>query len=195
MGRKNLLAGLDDDELTAVNFGPATGGDAPKRLAQPTLGSRGAVGAMSRSLEMISAERRAALVLGERIAAGQNVVEIDTGLIDPSFVTDRLKGTDQDHTNLKELIRQHGQQVPVLLRPTPANQGAFRLLMVIGEYVLLPSSNAPYARSSVSLAMTNSSWHRDRKTMPARICPSSSVPHLPRLWKIAASSARQSWRH
>ena len=171
MGRKNLLAGLDDDELTAVNFDPATGGDGPKRPAQPTLGSRGAVGAMSRSLEMISAERRAALVLGERIAAGQNVVEIDTGLIDPSFVTDRMKGTDQ------------------------ANQGAFRLLMVIGECVLLPSSNAPYARSSGSLAMTNSWWHRDRKTMPARICPSSSVPHLPRLWKIAASAARRSWRH
>jgi ParB family transcriptional regulator, chromosome partitioning protein len=127
MGRKNLLAGLDDDELTAVNFDSATGGDAPRRLAQPTLGSRGAVGAMSRSLEMISAERRAALVLGERIAAGQNVVEIDTGLIDPSFVTDRMKGTDRDHTNLKELIQQHGQQVPVLLRPHPSQPGRFQV--------------------------------------------------------------------
>jgi plasmid partitioning protein RepB len=127
MGRKNLLAGLDDDELTAVNFDPATGGDAPKKPAQPTLGSRGAVGAMSRSLEIISAERRAAQVLGERIAAGQNVVEIDTILIDPSFVTDRMKGTDQDHADLKELIRQHGQQVPVLLRPHPSQAGRFQV--------------------------------------------------------------------
>ena len=127
MGRKNLLAGLEDGELTAVNFDSATGGDAPRRLAQPTLGSRGAVGAMSRSLEMISAERRAALVLGERIAAGQNVVEIDTVLIDPSIVTDRMKGTDQDHTSLKELIRQHGQQVPVLLRPHPSQPGRFQV--------------------------------------------------------------------
>ena len=102
---------------------------------------------MSRSLEMISAERRAALVLGERIAAGQNVVEIDAGLIDPSFVTDRMKGTDRDHADLKELIRQHGQQVPVLLRPHPSNQDAFRLPMVIGECVLLQSSIAPYERS------------------------------------------------
>jgi ParB family chromosome partitioning protein len=127
MGRKNLLAGLDDAELTAVNFDPATEGDAPKKLAQPTLGSRGAVGAMSRSLEIISAERRAAQVLGERIAAGQNVVEIDTILIDPSFVTDRMKGTDQDHADLKELIRQHGQQVPVLLRPHPNHAGRFQV--------------------------------------------------------------------
>jgi ParB family chromosome partitioning protein len=127
MGRKNLLAGLDDDELTAVNFDPATGGDAPKKLAQPTLGSRGAVGAMSRSLEIISAERRAAQVLGERIAAGQNTVEIDTVLIDPSFVTDRMKGTNEEHADLRELIRQHGQQVPVLLRPHPSQPGRFQV--------------------------------------------------------------------
>jgi len=127
MGRKNLLAGLDDGELTAVNSDSATGGDGPRKPAQPTLGSHGAVGAMSRSLEMISAERRAALVLGERIAAGQNVVEIDAGLIDPSFVTDRMKGTDRDHADLKELIRQHGQQVPVLLRPHPSQPGRFQV--------------------------------------------------------------------
>ena len=127
MGRKNLLADLDGGELTAVNFDSATGGDVPRRLAQPTLGSRGAVGAMSRSLEMISAERRAAQVLGERIAAGQNVVEIDTVLIDPSFVTDRMRGTDQDHAKLKELIRQHGQQVPVLLRPHPSQPSRFQV--------------------------------------------------------------------
>ena len=38
-----------------------------------------------------------------------------------------MKGTDQDHTNLKELIRQHGQQVPVLLRPHPSQPGRFQV--------------------------------------------------------------------
>ncbi|SDR63985.1 chromosome partitioning protein, ParB family [Rhizobiales bacterium GAS113] len=127
MGRKNLLADLVEEQLTAVNNAPE-GLAAPERKpAQPTLGSRGAVGAMSRSLEMISAERDAAKALSEQIAAGQNVVEIETILIDSSIVPDRMNGADQDHIAFVESIRERGQLVPVLLRPHPERAGRFQV--------------------------------------------------------------------
>lgn len=127
MGRKNLLTDLVEDKLTAVNSGREKDAVPEKRPLQPTLGSRGAVGAMSRSLEMISAERMAAKALSDRIAAGQSVVEIETVLIDASFVPDRMQSTDQDHGALVESIRERGQLVPVLLRPHPSSPGRFEV--------------------------------------------------------------------
>jgi ParB family transcriptional regulator, chromosome partitioning protein len=128
MGRKNLLVDLIGGELTAVNSSLPEGQMPPeKKSVQPTLGTRGVVGAMSRSLEQISAEREAAKALEARFAAGQHVVEIDTALIDASFVSDRMMGADQDHASLVGSIRQHGQQVPVLLRPHPDRHGRYQV--------------------------------------------------------------------
>ena len=102
MGRKNLLADLLDDKLTAVNEPPSGESSDNRRPSQPTLGSRGAVGAMSRSLEMLSAERDAAKALTEQLTTGQAVVEIDPGLIDASIVPDRMTGVDEKHPALVE---------------------------------------------------------------------------------------------
>lgn len=125
MGRKNLLAGLLDDELTAVNDAPANPPARP--AAQPTLGSRGAVGAMSRSLEMLSAEREAAKALSDRLSSGETVIEVDPILIDGSIVPDRMPGTADKHAALVESIRESGQLVPVLLRPHPGQAGRFQI--------------------------------------------------------------------
>ena len=126
MGRKNLLIDLIDDKLTAVNEAQAGLAGADRKPAQPTLGSRGAVGAMSRSLEMLSAERDAAKALSEQLAAGQAVVEINPMLIDASIVPDRMKGADDEHAALVESIRASGQLVPILLRPHPTRSGRFQ---------------------------------------------------------------------
>jgi plasmid partitioning protein RepB len=127
MGRKNLLIDLDEEQLTAVNVRPESPAEPREKASMPTLGSRGAVGAMSRSLEIISAERVAAKALSESIASGQNVVEIETGLIDSSIVPDRMLGADDDHAALVESIRAEGQLVPVLLRPHPTSGGRFQV--------------------------------------------------------------------
>ena len=132
MGRKNLLADLVTDKLTAVNSAEvphisaeeAPQASATSRAMPPTMGARGVVGAMSRSLEQISADRRA---LEARIAAGQNVLEIDTALVDASFVSDRMITAGDDHASLVESIRHHGQQVPVLLRPHPDRPGRYQI--------------------------------------------------------------------
>ncbi|MET4312536.1 plasmid partitioning protein RepB [Bradyrhizobium sp. RT4b] len=127
MGRKNLLADLLDDKLTTVNEPGAADPGQDRRPHQPTLGSRGAVGAVSRSLEMLSAERDAAIALTEQLTTGQTVVEIDPALIDGSIVPDRMTSVDEKHSALVESIRANGQLVPILLRPHPTSPGRFQI--------------------------------------------------------------------
>ena len=127
MGRKNLLAELLGDELTAVNSSPSEAISEDKKPSVPSLGSRGAVGAMSRSLNMISAERDAAQILSKRIASGQSVIEVEPDLIDASFVTDRMWSSYEDHGALVQSIRERGQLVPVLLRPSPTEAQRFQV--------------------------------------------------------------------
>ena len=59
-----------------------------------------------------------------RLAEGQAVVEMDPALIDPSFVQDRM---DDVVDGLLERIREHGQQVPILLRPHPDGNGRYQV--------------------------------------------------------------------
>ena len=75
----------------------------------------GAVGAMSRSLGRIASAAENAKAL---IAAGDAVIEIPTDKLVPSFVSDRFEAQGAD-PDLVESIREHGQQVPILVRPHP----------------------------------------------------------------------------
>jgi ParB family chromosome partitioning protein len=131
MGRKNLLIDLDEKQLTAVNPAPAPTlsqrAEPGEKTSNRTLGARGAVGAMSRSLEIFSAERVAAKALTESIASGQSVVELTTAVIDSSIVPDRMFGGDDDHSALVESIKNEGQLVPVLVRPHPTKDGRFQV--------------------------------------------------------------------
>lgn len=127
MGRKNLLADLADDELTAVNSEtpaslPTTGIASPQ-----TLGARGVVGAMSRSLERLTSEVEAARSAETRLTSGSAVVDLEPELVEGSFVTDRMAdSSDPSHVALIESIRAHGQQVPILVRPHPEQPGRYQ---------------------------------------------------------------------
>lgn len=127
MGRKNLLADLITDAADPPRGDTASAADAAPPPTQPTLGSRGAVGAMSRSLEHLSAEREAAKALSEQLASGQSIVEIDTALIEDSIVPDRMRESDGDLQPLVESIRAEGQIVPALLRPHPDKSGHYQI--------------------------------------------------------------------
>jgi ParB family transcriptional regulator, chromosome partitioning protein len=128
VARKNLLLGLDDEELTPVNPSQASDGPPGQPLgARPTLGGRGAVGAMSRSLERISADIDAAKALEQRLLAGADVVELDAYTIDSSFISDRLEEGAEDCAVLAASIREHGQQVPILVRPHPENSDRYQI--------------------------------------------------------------------
>ena len=63
-----------------------------------------------------------------RADKGEPIIEVEPSLIDASFIRDRLDGFDEEHMELVELIRDHGQQVPVLLRPHPKDSARFQVV-------------------------------------------------------------------
>jgi ParB family chromosome partitioning protein len=82
---------------------------------------------MSRSLERISANIDAAKTLEQQLLAGSSIIEIDPALIDSSFIADRMIENSADHASLIDSIREHGQQVPILVRPHPESQGRYQV--------------------------------------------------------------------
>lgn len=113
MSRKNLLAGLTNPELPAGN---SNLGDVDRKAQVPphlgVMGTRGAIGAVTRSIEQLKS---------------QSVAELDPDFIEPSFVTDRLQSSAEDHALLVAQIREHGQHVPILVRPHPEKSGWYQI--------------------------------------------------------------------
>jgi ParB family chromosome partitioning protein len=116
MARKNLLSGLTNGELPAGN----SVNDPVPQAVSPTevpshfglMGARGAIGAVTRSIEQLKS---------------QSIVELDPALIEPSFISDRLRGFGEGLSELMESMREHGQQVPILVRPHPARAGHYQI--------------------------------------------------------------------
>ncbi|MGB7433505.1 MAG: plasmid partitioning protein RepB [Ahrensia sp.] len=98
---------------------PDTQSDAPMATAPRRPAPTGALKTMGLSLDAISQAAPAAL-------PGEQVVEIDTALIDASPLTDRLDFGGADFEELKVSLAAHGQQVPVLLRPHPTLKGRYQ---------------------------------------------------------------------
>ncbi|KTS27600.1 plasmid partitioning protein [Methylobacterium indicum] len=96
---------------------PAT--EAPRQLVRS-----GAVGAMGRSLGRIASAAAEARAM---VASGDRVVELDTALVDGSFVKDRLSVDPEEHAAFVALIRERGQQVPILVRPHPSEAGRYQV--------------------------------------------------------------------
>ena len=97
---------------------------APELLRDP---STAPVGALGQSLSEFKAQSDRAAAIERRLAEGQVIVELDPALIDPSFVLDRMAVTMDAHAKLVEAIREHGQQVPILVRPHPSDVGRYQV--------------------------------------------------------------------
>lgn len=99
---------------------PLLGLERPIRPASP-------VGAISQSLENINSRASRAEEIEKQLAAGQTIIEIDTSSIDSSFVVDRLGINAEDTASLVAQIKEHGQQVPILVRPHPETEGRYQV--------------------------------------------------------------------
>lgn len=100
------------DKLGAPNLVPPT---SPPRIRS------GAIAAMGASLQQLTDIR-------DQVESGSAIVELDTGVIDGSFVSDRLTdATDASLEALVESIRESGQQVPILVRPHPENGSRYQI--------------------------------------------------------------------
>ena len=117
MTRRSVIKSLIEEQLAAANSVPRAEPAAERMPAGP-------VRSMSLTLDKMEEEARA---LQKALAAGASVVELDPALIDRSFVADRFDAADDAAFEaLKESIREHGQEVPVLVRPHPTQEGRFQ---------------------------------------------------------------------
>ena len=91
----------------------------PRREGQP-------VGALGASLNALSERGKQAEEIEKKLAAGQTVIELDTALIDPSFVSDRMPLSDEALSDLVEAIRESTQLSPILVRPHPETPGRYQ---------------------------------------------------------------------
>ena len=125
MSRKNLL------EISSPNGERPE--PAPHRNSRPLAGlaptvrSGSPVGGITKTLGNITEKMERATDLERQLAQGQTIVEIDPALVDASFVADRLEIDPVELAQLVEQIREHGQQVPVLLRPHPEAKSRYQV--------------------------------------------------------------------
>ena len=124
MTRRNLIKSMIAEQLAAANSpSPPASPDGAQPQQPRTLA--GPVRTMGLTLDKIEDEARE---LKDALARGQNVLELDPTQIDPSFLSDRFEATfDEPFEQLKASIRDHGQEVPALVRPHPTKDGRFQL--------------------------------------------------------------------
>ncbi|WP_273729249.1 plasmid partitioning protein RepB [Brucella gallinifaecis] len=110
MARKNLLEGLLPKKLSDDNSAPEEV-QIPEH-ASSAFSHKGAIGAVSRSIQQLRSS---------------SVSEIDPDLIDEPFVSDRLEESEESFAEFAAQIRDHGQQVPILVRPHPDKEGRYQV--------------------------------------------------------------------
>ena len=127
MARKNLFEVSEPvgeqtspDAARTALVRPLMGLDRPLKPGRP-------VGAISQSLENINSRAQRAEEIERKLSEGQAVVELDPSLIDQSIVVDRLGVSDEKRAALVDQIREHGQQVPILVRPHPENHARYQV--------------------------------------------------------------------
>jgi len=137
MSRKGILGPVAADAARAGQGGTTTPAEPPRidpLRTRPLMGSRDLmqgrtaqpVGAISASLSALDERGKNAEKIEKQLAAGKSVVELDTALIEPSFVTDRMPLTEEALTDLVQAIRENGQLSPILVRPHPEKPGAYQ---------------------------------------------------------------------
>ena len=137
MSRKALFGALtpkaSEPDVTAQEF-PAPFPQSRVR-ARPILGSPSLisdadarpVGAIGASLGEFSERAKRADEIERKLTEGQVIIEVDTDLVDPSFVSDRMPVSEQAVSSLTEMIRDHGQLNPILVRPHPEAEGRYQV--------------------------------------------------------------------
>ena len=101
----------------------------PAAPVAPEHSRSGAVKAMGLTLGAMSREAEEARSLRAALEKGERVVALDPDLVEGSIVEDRLTIAgiaDEDFERLVESIRESGQQVPILVRPHPTQEGRYQ---------------------------------------------------------------------
>ncbi|OAP36600.1 plasmid partitioning protein RepB [Sinorhizobium glycinis] len=125
MARKNLIGISDSPAAPPDGERPAV--DRPIAGLAPAHRTNALVGGITRSLSNITQKVERAEELERQLAQGHAIVELDPALVDASFVIDRLGVTTEAQAALVQQIRDHGQQVPILVRPHPEAENRYQV--------------------------------------------------------------------
>lgn len=118
MTRRNTLAELLGDQTTT----------APAHLDRPKPVASGALRSLGLQLDQMEADASKARDLESKLEAGQHILELDPNLIDSSFIKDRISIEDDAEFDVfVKGIAEHGQQVPILVRPSPSDPGRYQV--------------------------------------------------------------------
>jgi len=121
-GRLNKRRDALKAMLTPVIVPPADD-DRPVRQS----GVSGSLKAMGLTLKNLSDEADEARALKAQLTTGARVIELDPNLVDPSFVRDRLGEPEGEAFEaFKASLAADGQQVPILVRPAPHDEGRYQ---------------------------------------------------------------------
>lgn len=112
MARKNLLSGLTEGEGTIPE------------VSAPAYPMRGASKSMIRSVSELARQADAYL-------EGERILDLDPSVIDVSFIADRMEDDQEQYRELREAIKENGQNSPILVRPHPVMDG--RYMIVFGH--------------------------------------------------------------
>jgi ParB family transcriptional regulator, chromosome partitioning protein len=119
--------------VTETSSAPSTPAASPSAKprsggwADRMKGSR-AVGSVATALGDLRDHNNAEIAeLKRQLAEGQPIVELDTDKIDSSFVADRMDSSDEATEELKNLIGDQGQLVPILVRPHPEHADRYQV--------------------------------------------------------------------
>lgn len=117
MSRRNKLQGLfanTAEELAMANF------EAEETKRAPA----GPVRSMALTLGRMEDEAKA---LQDALASGRHVQDLDPGLVDESFIRDRIGAIElSEDDEFVRSIAENGQEVPILVRPHPEKEGRYQ---------------------------------------------------------------------
>lgn len=117
---KAMFGGLDVQTLADQATEPA-----PSPTPSEKRVTSGAVKSMQGAFSAIEAENDR---LRQQLLDSEQIIEIDPVVIDPSFVADRMHvDNDAEFEAFVESIAQSGQQVPILVRPSPSAAGRYQV--------------------------------------------------------------------
>lgn len=122
MARKNLIevSSAEETSNASADVRPIAGFIAPKVRSAP-------IGGITRTLGNITQKFERAQDIEKQLAEGKIIVELDPALVDGSFISDRLGIDPTELADLVSQIREHGQQVPILVRPHPRAHGRYQV--------------------------------------------------------------------
>lgn len=136
MARKNLLTSITEKKLTDVNSQSdllseeklTSVNSRPLPPAQERNRGRGAFGAITKSIDELAERAEAAKKIEAQLLEGLAVVEIDTDLVESSFIMDRLGIDAEAYSELVQAVQERGQDTPILVRPHPDRAGRFMVV-------------------------------------------------------------------